>query len=288
MSADETAGLPRLVLAPLILPALAVTLLTFLWPMLRLAGYAFHEGAPGGAIGADWTLATWAKILGDGWHHRLVLNSLALAVTVTALTLAVSYPLALAVHRSPPRRRNALVIVCVSPLLLSAVVRSYGWLPILGDQGLVPGLLRGFGVEPPPLLFNRTGVVVGLVEILMPYAILSLLAGFGRVSGDLEEAAASLGAPPFTVFRRVILPLSAPGILLGGLLSFVLTVSSFVTPKLLGGGRVPLVAIEIYDQAIVTLDWPVAAVLSLVTLLLFGLLLGLYNRVIRRVEEAIG
>lgn len=279
---------PRpLSLAGLVLPALTVNLLAFLWPMLTLAGYAFREGAAGGMVGDGWTLASWGKVLGDGWYAAVVLRTAGLAAGVAALCLLASYPLALFIHRSPPPWRNRLVVVCVAPLLLSAVVRTYGWILILGDRGFLPGLLRPLGIEPPPLVFNTTGVAIGLVEILMPYMILSLLAGFGRVLPEYEEAAASLGAPPLAVFRHVVLPLSAPGALLGALLTFVLTVGSFVTPKLLGGGRVPLVATEIQDQAAVTLDWPVAAVLSLLTLLLFGALVAAYGAVARRIEEAV-
>jgi putative spermidine/putrescine transport system permease protein len=188
------------------------------------------------------------------------------------------------IHRASARWRSLLVVACVSPLLVSAVVRTYGWMVILGDNGLIAAIVRTFGVKPPRMVFNTTGVAIALVEILMPTMILCLLAGFGRLNAALEEAASSLGAPPWRVFLRVVLPLSLPGVLLGCLLAFVLTVSSFITPKLLGGGRVILLATEIYDQAIVTLNWPVAAALSVLSLAVFGAALMLYGRILRRVE----
>jgi putative spermidine/putrescine transport system permease protein len=287
---DHGDAAPRIgVLALLLVPAVAVNLFSFLWPMLNLAVLSLYAGEPGGVIGTAVTAATWVGLTEDGYYGDLLVNSVILAVTVCLIALAGGYPIALFVHRASERWRPILVIVCISPLLLSAVVRTYGWLLILGDGGLVPSLLRASGMaDPPRLVFNTTGVVIGMGEILMPYMILSLLAGFARLDQALEDAAASLGAPPFTVFRRVVLPLTLPGILLGCLICFVLAVSSFVTPKLLGGGRVTLLATEIYDQAIVTLNWPLAAALSVVTLVVFSVTLLAYGRVAVLVERRMG
>jgi putative spermidine/putrescine transport system permease protein len=271
----------------LLLPALAVNLAAFLAPMVNLFGYSLHEVSSSGAILPGLSAGTWTALLQDSFYVELVITTVVTALGVTALTLLLSYPLALFVHRANPRVKNLLIVACLSPLLISAVVRTYGWLVILGDRGVIPALMRALGWDhPPKMVFNQTGVTIGLVQILMPYMILCLLAGFGRLNPALEEAAGSLGAPPWTVFRRIVLPLSLPGILLGFLLCFVLTVSSFITPKLLGGGRVFLLATEIYDQAIVTLNWPLAAALSLVTLVIFGLTLALYGRAARALEQA--
>lgn len=270
--------------AALLLPVLLVNLGTFVWPVLSLALLSFRPALPGGGIGGGWTWATWGGLLADGYYWGLVGHSILVSLEITALCLLAGYPLALFVHRASARWRNVLVVLCISPLLISAVVRTYGWLVILGDRGVLPGLLRGVGVAPPRLVFNETGVVIGLVEILMPYMILALLAGFGRLDATLEEAAASLGAAPWTRFWRIVVPLTLPGVLLGCLLAFVLAVSSFITPKLLGGGRVSLLATEIYDQSIVTLNWPVAAALSVVVLVVFGVALVAYGRVVRAVS----
>jgi len=273
-------GLAALLLGPIV----CVNLATFVSPMLNLAVYSFRDSTATGAIGGGMTLATWAGIASDPFYAELVWLSVWVSLLITALTLIVSYPIALVVHRASPRWRNLLIIACISPLLVSAVVRTYGWLVILGDRGFIPSVLRALGIEPPKLIYNMTGVVIGLTEILMPYMILSLLAGFGRLSDTLEEAAASLGAPPWRVFIRVVVPLTLPGILLGCLLAFVLAVSSFITPQLLGGGRVILLATEIYQQAIVTLNWPVAAALSLLALAVFGTALLVYGRIVRLVD----
>lgn len=289
MSADASPRNRRaLGLLPLlVLPAIALNLLTFLWPITNLAGLSFHDALPGGGIGAGGTLATWSGLASDSFIYELIRDSIAIAITITVLTLLASYPLALFVDRASPRWRNLLIVLCISPLLISAVVRTYGWLVILRGNGFLPGMLKLVGITPPRLVFNLTGVVIGMTEILMPYMILSLLAGFGRLNVALEEAGASLGASPFTVFRRIVLPLTMPGILLGCLLTFVLAVSSFITPKLLGGGRVILLATEIYDQAVVTLNWPVAAALSVLTLVVFGCALVAYSWLSRLIERSI-
>ncbi len=273
----------RIALA-LLLPALLVNMAVFLLPMGNLALLSFRQANEGGALLEGITLATWAKMFSDIFYAELVRDSVMIALAITGLTLLCSYPIALFIHRAPDRWKNMLVVMCISPLLVSAVVRTYGWMVILGDGGIIAAFLRWLGmVKAPRMVFNTTGVVVGLTEILMPYMILALIAGFGRLNASLEEAAASLGAKPFTVFRRVVLPLTLPGIMLGCLLAFVLAVSSFITPKLLGGGRVFLLATEIYDQAIVTLNWPVAAALSIVVLVIFGIALTLYGRLARAV-----
>jgi putative spermidine/putrescine transport system permease protein len=269
----------------LLTPVMLLNLGLFVAPMLNLLTLAFRPALPGGGIGEGFSLDVWHGLFADPFYAGLVANTVGTALLVTALTLLCAYPLALFVHRAPPRWKNLLVVTCISPLLVSAVVRTYGWLVILGDQGLVAAALRGLGMaRPPRLVFNITGVVVALVEILMPTMILCLLAGFGRLNDALEEAASSLGANRARVFLRIVLPLSLPGILLGCLLTFVQTVSSFITPKLLGGGRVNLLATEIYDQAVVTLNWPLAAALSLVVLTVFGAATALYGRAARLVE----
>ena len=275
----KTTSLALLLLGPVVL----INLVIFIWPILKLASFSFRQSLIGGGLGGGPTLDTWLTVLRDPYYVQLIGGSVGVAAGVTVLTLLAAYPLAMFVHRASERWRSLLMALCVTPLLVSAVVRTYGWLVILGDNGLIAALLRTLGIRPPRMVFNLTGVVIALVEILMPTMILCLLAGFGRMEAALEEAAASLGASPMRVFRRVILPLTLPGILLGCLMAFVLTVSSFITPKLLGGGRVILLATEIYDQAIVTLNWPVAAVLSMMALMVFGATLLLYGRLVRAV-----
>jgi putative spermidine/putrescine transport system permease protein len=269
----------------LLVPIALVNALAFMLPMVNLLAIAFREGLPGGGLGEAFSLASWAKLAGDPYYLELVYTSIWMSATITLATLVCSYPIALYLHRASGQWRTILTVLVISPLLTSAVVRTYGWIVILADQGLVNSVFKGLGAERPMrLMFNSTGVMIGLTEILMPYMILALLAGFGRLDRDLEDAALTLGARPATVFRRIILPLTLPGIALGCLLCFVLAVSSFITPKLLGGGRVFLLATEIYDQAIVILNWPLAAALSTLMLIIFGTALGFYARALKALD----
>jgi putative spermidine/putrescine transport system permease protein len=277
-------GASRLVAPALLIPITIISLVGFVAPVANLLVLSFQKAEGTGALLGGFSLDTWSAVLTDRFYLDLVVNSVTTSLLITVLTLFASYPIALYLHRARGLRRTVLLVFVISPLLLSAVVRTYGWIAILSEQGLINRLIVATGLwSPIRLVFNLQGVVIGLTEILMPYMILALLAGFGRLDPRAEEAAATLGASPFTVFRRVILPLSLPGIALGCLLCFVLAISAFITPKLLGGGRVFLLATEIYDQAIVSLNWPVAATLSGVILLLFGAALVAYTRLLARI-----
>lgn len=273
----------RWLLVLLLAPTTLALLVFFVLPLLWLFRSSFDRGLDSGVIESAFTLENYQEFLSDRFYLQELLRTLRLGVVVTALTLIATYPIALFLARTQSRWRGLLVALAIAPLLTSTVVRTYGWLVILGNDGLVNGALLGIGLieQPLRLINDEIGVVIGLVEILMPYMALGLLSGFGRINPDLEEAAMSLGAHPLRAFWRVTLPLSLPGIATGVLLVFVLTISSFVTPQLLGGGRVFLMATEIYDQATYTLDWPFAAAVSFLLLILFGAVIAIYSRIIR-------
>ncbi|MFC7704484.1 ABC transporter permease [Plastorhodobacter daqingensis] len=268
----------------LLLPIALVNAMGFIIPVLNLARYSFNRARVGGGIEQVFTWENWTGIFRDKFYLDIVVNSIGVSLGITMTTLVLSYPIALYLHRSHGRWRTFLTVLVISPLLTSAVVRTYGWIALLSDAGPVVGAIRALGLPAPRLMFNINGVFIGLTEILMPYMILALLAGFGRLDPKVEEAARTLGASPMRTFWRVILPLTLPGIALGCLLCFVLAVSSFITPKLMGGGRVFLLATEIYDQAIVTLNWPLASTLSILVLVIFGAALGAYSAVLRRLD----
>lgn len=272
---------PAALATALLLPIVVVNSIGFLLPLANLLKLSFYQSSDTGALVQIFTLATWRRILVDDFYILMLLRTTTTSFFITLFTLLLSYPIAFFIYRSRGAVRSLLVVLVISPLLTSSVVRTYGWVAILSDHGLINNILSLVGAGPYRLVFNTTGIVIGLTEILMPYMILSLMAGFGQLDSRLEEAAQSLGSSPVRTFLTVTLPLTIPGIALGCLLCFVIAVSAFITPQLLGGGRVFLLATEIYHQAIVTLNWPVAAVLSMIVLVVFGGALALYARALR-------
>ncbi len=266
----------------LVAPALAVLALGFLWPLLVLLRMSLNRTEEDGALVPAFSADTYARLAADGFTWTMTGDSLRLAAIAATVALLLAYPMALVLFRSRSRFRGLLAVAAVAPLLVSGTARVIGWLAILGDTGLVNAALAALGLPRQALINNWTGVQIGLAESVMPYAVLALLAGFGRLDSRLEEAAATLGARPLATFWTVTLPLTWPAAAGAWLLAFVLGVSAFITPKLMGGGRVFTLATEIYDAATQTLDWPAASALSVYVLVLLALLLAMQAGFARR------
>ncbi|WP_377297878.1 ABC transporter permease [Rhizobium sp. SGZ-381] len=292
MSAASATGSPRsggnsrALLLMLLLPGLAALTVTFLLPLIWLLRASFASDTTSAFGGGDVTLQSYRAVLFDPFYWQVAWNTLVLGFNVAVPAVVLSYPIALFLTRTTSRFRGVLTALAVAPLLTSSVVRTYGWMVILGDRGVINSGLQALSLTGGPVRLsnNSLGATVALVEILMPYAILAMLSGFGRLNLQLEEAAAMLGANRLKVFTRIILPLSLPGVLTAALLVFVLAISSFVTPRLMGGGRVFVLGTEVFNEATVTLNWPLAAALSVMLLVLFSSIILLYQRALSALE----
>lgn len=247
-------------------PALLLLLLVFVAPLLLLIPTSLHPYVPGRGIGESWTLANYTKVLSDGFYLEIIGRTLMLGLTVVCLTLVFGYPLAWFLARTRSRLRPWLIILVVFPLLLNLVVRSFGWIVLLANRGLINDGLRALGLieQPLKLMFNFTGLLIGLSHIFLPFMVLVLVTAIQNVPRDLESAAQTLGATPLTVFRRVTLPLSMPGVLSGSILVFVLTISALVTPRLLGGPTYQVMSTLIFDEFLRLLNWPRGAAMAFV------------------------
>lgn len=268
----------------LLLPGILGLAVSFLFPLLYMFRMSFNIGEPNGVVHETFTLETYFRALTEPYYWTVTVDTFWMGLVTAVLCVIVSYPIALFLIRTESKWKGVLIALAIAPLLTSAVVRTFGWMTILGSQGLINNNLTKLGIIDTPLALsnNMTGVIIGLVEIFMPYAILTMISGFGRISTQLEEAAGSLGASKFKVFARITLPLSLPGVLTAFLLVFVLSISTFVTPRLLGGGVVQVLATEIYDQATGLLNWPFSAALSMILLVVFGVVIGAYMAIIRK------
>lgn len=222
------------------------------------------------------TLANYARFLGDPFYLATLRATLSLGLAVTLLAVALGYPVAYGLARGRHRWKAVLRLCVVAPLLVSVVIRTYGWIVLLANNGVVNQTLRALGLveEPVRFMFTHAGVTIGLVHFALPVAILSLVGVIEGIDPSLEEAARGLGASRSQTFLRVTLPLTLPGVAAGATLVFALTAAAFVTPALMGGPSLIVLSTLIYQLMTVTLEWgfgaAVAAILLVVTV---GLLL---------------
>ncbi|GAB5468457.1 MAG: ABC transporter permease [Rhodospirillales bacterium] len=271
----------------LLVPALAILAFVFVAPLLLLLPTSFHPYQPGVGVGDAWTLENYTRILGDGFYLFIIARTLALGLIVTFLTLVIGYPLALFLARTRSRLRPWLIVLVVFPLLLNLVVRSFGWIVLLANRGLVNEWLLAIGLIETPLklIFNFTGLLIGLTHIFLPFMVLVLIGAIQAIPRDVEEAARTLGAPLHRVFLKVTLPLSIPGILSGSILVFMLTITALVTPRLLGGPTYQVMSTLIFDEFLKLLNWPRGAAMAFILTAIVLALVWLSNRVAKRLGE---
>ncbi len=241
----------------LLLPVLCVLGL-FLFGLVELVWSSFS--GPDG-LGLD----LYRQFFGRQDYIDVLVRTLWVAALTTAVSLIISYPVAYFVARFQGRRDWLLVLILL-PWLVSVVVRTYGWIVILGNRGLLNGYLAWLGVIDSPLrlLFNTTGVVIGLVHVFCPFMILAILAVFLQLERSQEEASMSLGAGPVETFWRVVLPLSLPGVISGVMLVYLMSTGAIITPLLLGGLRDRMLGTQIYQEMFQLFDFPKAATLAVI------------------------
>jgi len=240
------------------LPALILLLAFFLFPVVRMLGFSVEAGT------LDW----YAKALGEGLYLQVFWNTFEIALLVTGFCLLLGYPLGFLIATTTPTWATLGFIFVLLPLWTSVLVRTYAWMVLLGRNGIVNRWLLDAGIisDPLPLLHNFTGVLIGMVHVLLPYMVLPIYGAVRRLDPAIAAAAQGLGASNWRIFWRIYIPLTLNGIFAGSVLVFVLSLGFFITPALLGGGRVMMIAVLIEQQVRETLNWPFAAALSFVLL----------------------
>ncbi|HEY3407282.1 MAG TPA: ABC transporter permease, partial [Propionicimonas sp.] len=210
-------------------------------------------------------------------------NTFYIATVSTIACLLIGYPYAYLMAIVPQRVAGMLLIAVLVPFWSSLLVRTFAWEVILRDTGLVNSVLRALGLitEPLPLIRNTFSVIVGMTQILLPFMVLPLYTVMQRIDPELTRAAANLGAPPFSAFRRVFLPLSFPGIAAGALLVFVLALGFYITPTILGSPRETMISRFIADQVQQRLNWGLATAMAVVLMILTFVVLAIASRFVR-------
>ena len=249
----------RLEPALLLLPGAVALAAAFLLPILQVLAYAFFKDGAPSLDAVD--LSAWRRMFEDDYQLRIALRTLRIGLIVTLVTLLLGYPLALVIDAATPRVKALLLLALILPLMTSVVVRTFGWLVILGRGGPVARTLRDLGLVPNnfQLAYTETGIVIAMIQVLLPYMVLVLVGVLGQIDRRLVEAARTMGAGWWSALRHVVLPLSLPGILAGCVLVFAVTISSFITPVLIGGLKLPVLAAGVFHSAVAYNDWPLAA-----------------------------
>ena len=261
--------LPRqLVPAGLLAPSMLFLAVFFALPALGLVSYSFLTQAPDGTVGLPLTLEHYRHFFATPLYSRVLLTTLQISLTTTAIAIVLGYPVALVMVRSSPAIRQAITIIVIAPLVVSVVVRTYGWQLILGNgpTGILNWLLINSGIihSPVALLYSEIAVVIGSLHVFFPMMVLPLASALGKIDPRFEDAARTLGATAWRAFRRITLPLSLPGLTVGCTLVFSLTAGSFVTPAILGGTSGQMLGVLVEQQILIVYNWPFGAAVATV------------------------
>jgi len=258
----------------LILPAFLLMTLFYVAPIVQVLAISFTEPQPG--------LGNYERLFTSESVQRVIGTTLRICLATTVLALLLGYVLAYRIALASERARRWWILAVLVPLWISVLVRAFAWVTLLRRQGLVnEGLLAaGLIAEPLPLVWNEFGIVVGMVHYMVPYAVLPMLASMREIEPKLLAAARGLGASRLTVFRRVFLPLSLPGLIASGVLVFIFSLGFYVTPAILGGGKTLMVAEWIGLQILDLLRWGLGTMMATMLVVAILVTLAVFSRLV--------
>lgn len=276
--------IPRIWMIVLLGAPMAFLLAFFIGPFGLVLHDSFHTTS------GVWSLGNYAKIFGESYYPETLLLTFRLSLWVTLYCFAIGYPLAYYIVRRvrSPILRRLIYIIVVTPLFTSNIVRAFGWIVLLGRRGLINDTLVGAGIfdRPMPLLYGPGSIILGLTYIMLPFMVLTIASVLQNIDRSLEEAARDLGCSAWTAFWTVTFPLSLPGVIAGSLIVFTLSVSAYVTPSILSGGREIVMSMLIFQQYGAVLNFQFGAALSVVLLLTTLILVLFYMLALDRGARA--
>lgn len=266
----------------LIGPATIIVALGVIGPLLILFRYSFDRYDPQLFLVEAFELKNYTSFFTDPYYLAVFFTTLRVALLCTVICLVLGFPLAYVLARTQTRFKNLLIIGVVIPLFVGNAVRAAGWMTLLGSRGFLSVTLMDLGIttRPTEIMFTETAVILGIIAVNLPYMVLTLQSVLEGINRNLEEAAFSLGAGPATMFRRVLWPLTLPGITAGVILTFILAMNAYATPVLLGGPKFMMMAPLVYGQFQLN-NWPFAAAVAFIlmlTTLILTVVAGLATR----------
>ncbi|MEJ1128055.1 ABC transporter permease [Variovorax sp. CCNWLW225] len=271
-------------------PALLLFAALLVVPLALTAVLSFNVYDPAtGPKTGEFTLEHYTHVFTDSYYHGIFWRTFWISGLVTLICVLVGAPEAYVLSRMRNPWRSILLLVVLAPLLVSVVVRAFGWSMLLGPEGAVNALLGLAGIGPVKMLYTEIAVIVALVHVMLPFMVIPVWTSLQKLDAGVENAALSLRASHFTTLRRIVLPQVMPGILSGSLIVFGLAASSFAIPGLLGGRRLKMVATVVYDEYLHELNWPLGAAVALALLAANLIVMLSYNRLVEgRYKKALG
>jgi spermidine/putrescine transport system permease protein len=259
----------------LMLPGVLWLILLMIVPCAIILITAFYERGVYG--GVDWSAASLGNFgrAGEWLYLSIFLDSARIAAIATVVALLIGYPAAFAITRARPEWQTGLIFLAILPFWTNYLIRTYAWIVLLNPAGLINSSLQKLGVIAAalPLLYNEFAVILGLVYNYVPFVILAVFSALQRLDPSYAEASRDLGAGAWVTFFRITLPLTVSGVAAGAVFVFVLSIGNFITPNLLGGGKLQMVGNLVYDQFLTARDWPFGSALSSILIAIMLLVL---------------
>lgn len=271
-------------------PAIILCVLMLVVPLILTAILSFNVyDYDTGVQAGTFTVDQYKEILTDNYYYEIFWRTFWISAVVTLLCIVIGAPEAYILNRMRKPWRSIMLLIVLAPLMISVVVRAFGWSMLLGPEGIINSVLTSFGLEPVKILYTEAAIIIALVHVMLPFMVIPVWTSLQKLDPGTENAALSLNASPFTTMRRIVIPQIMPGILSGSLIVFGLSASSFAIPGLLGGRRLKMVATVIYDQYLSELNWPLGASVAIILLIANLVIMLGWNRMIeRRYKKSLG
>lgn len=270
--------------ALLVGPATLFVVVSLLVPIAILFRYSLNAFVPGQFMIDALTMENYVKFFSDSYYLNVLLRTIRVATICTFICFVFGFPLAYVLARTQSRFKNIFIILVVLPLFVGNAVRAAGWMVSLGNKGFFNQMMISFGIidKPVEIMYTEAAVLIGIIAVTLPYMVLTLQSVIEGISPMIEEAAFSLGANPMKMAVRVLWPLALPGVLAGGLLTFILAMNAYATPVLLGGPKFQMMGPLVYGQFAQQNNWPFGAAISFVLMSATIILMFSANHLVQR------